>query len=573
MNRATVKIVVRTLVLIALAAGVVFTAAPERVRIATVVTDRQGRAVAGLTLKDFELREDGVVQKLESVEARGEAPRRFAILLDEFHVDAADSARVREAVASFVSTRLRAGDRIVVLKPLDPLTKIQLTDDRDAAQRATTSFEGRNGTYEPRSALEEETMGRAPGLVEASRAQVVLSALRALTAQLGSGQGRSTILLISNGFTQEHRINVRGLPDAGIVGRFANRYEVPIYAFDPRPSGPVDVEASSVIDSLVTETGGAQFRGGELLDDLSRAATELDTGYTLTYTPAHGEDGKFHPVQVSIVRAVLAKAGSAEARSRAGYVSPTPPDLRRSARADRGPILSTRLLHKSPLIDVWSGVTHVDGGSGHVTVTWQPGANTSAPVRIAVKATTVDGKLLFEGFVSPVRLGEAPNPANPDRAEFEAPPGRVEIDMTILGGRGQKLDVDARDIEVPASKDAAPLILPPVIISARSAREFRDVSADPNAAPDPARQFRRTDRLVIRVPAYASGQPVVVTAKLLNRVGQVLHALDAMPATPNGITQFDLQLAPLAPGEYFLQFTVAGQSGPIDQRIPFKITR
>jgi VWFA-related protein len=544
-------------------------AAPEHVRIATVVTDHQGRAVSGLTLKDFELREDGIVQKLDSVEPRSEGPRRFAILLDEFHVDAADSARVREAVTSFVSSRLRAGDELAVVKPLDPLTAIHLTADRDAAQRAIASFEGRDGVYEPRSAIEEETMGRAPVLVEANRAQVVLSALRALTAQLGTGQGRSAILLVSNGFAQARR-NVRGLPDAGVVERFANLHDVPIYAFDPRGPAP-DRAAAPVMDTLVMETGGTVFREGDLSANLSRAAAELDTGYTLTYTPAHGEDGKFHPVQVSVVRAVLAKAG-ADARSRAGYISATPPELRLTARTNRGPILSTRLLHKSPLIDVWSGVTRVDGEYGHVTVTWGPGGRSTAPVRVALKAATSEGKLLFEGFVSPVQLGEPPNPANPDRAEFEAPPGRVEIDMTILGGRGEKLDVDARDLEVPAPKGDVPLILPPVIISTRSAKEFREVSLDANAAPDPAQQFRRTDRLVIRVPAYASGQPVAVTAKLLNRVGQPMHALDPLPATPGGITQFDLLLAPLAPGDYFLVFTVPGPSGPIDKRVPFKIT-
>ena len=545
-------------------------AAPEHVRIATVVTDHQGRSVSGLTLKDFELREDGIVQKLESVEPRGEGPRRFAILLDEFHVDAADSVRVRDAVTAFISTRLRAGDQLVILKPLDPLTAIHLTEERDAAQRAIASFEGRNGAYEPRSALEEETMGRAPALVQASRAQVVLSALRALTAQLGNGQGRSAILLVSNGFTQPQRSNVRGLPDAGVVERYANRYDVPIYAFDPRELAP-DLTAPPVIDTLVTETGGTVFRGSDLSASLSRAAAELDTGYTLTYTPAHGEDGKFHPVHVSVVRAVLAKAG-ADARSRAGYISAMPPELRLTARTDRGPILSTRLLHKSPLIDVWSGITRVDGGYGHITVTWEPGARSAAPVRVAVKATTGEGKLLFEGFVSQVRLGEPPNPANPDRAEFEAPSGRVQIDMTILGGRGEKLDVDARDLEVPAPRGDVPLILPPVIISARSAREFREVSLDANAAPDPAPHYRRTDRLVIRVPAYASGQSVAVTAKLLNRAGQLVHSLEPMPATPGGITQFDLLLAPLAPGDYFLQFTVSSPSGPIDKRVPFKIT-
>jgi hypothetical protein len=49
-----------------------------------------------------------------------------------------------------------------------------------------------------------------------------------------------------------------------------------------------------------------------------------------------------------------------------------------------------------------------------------------------------------------------------------------------------------------------------------------------------------------------------------------MRELDAMPV--DGVTQFDLSLAPLAPGEYSLQFSVAGPSGPVDQRIAFRVT-
>src|SRR5688500_11063693 len=94
---------------------------PDGVRISTTVTDRQGKPVRGLTLKDFELREDGVVQKLVAVEARTAAPRRIAILLDEFHVQPSDSARVRDAVKRFVEQHLRPDDAAIVLRPLDPL--------------------------------------------------------------------------------------------------------------------------------------------------------------------------------------------------------------------------------------------------------------------------------------------------------------------------------------------------------------------------------------------------------------------------------------------------------------------
>jgi len=179
--------------------------------------------------------------------------------------------------------------------------------------------------------------------------------------------------------------------------------------------------------------------------------------------------------------------------------------------------------------------------------------------------------VLFEGMLAPVRIGEASDPLSPDRAEFNAPTGKVQLDMTILGISGEKIDIDARDLEVPSMKGNAPLLLPAIVIATQSAREFRDVVADLNAAPDPSRQFRRTERLVIRVPAYDGGEPMQVTARLLNRLAQPIREIGQIPSD-GGIAQFDLPLAPLAPGEYYLQFTITGPAGPIDQRLSFRIT-
>jgi len=548
-------------------------AAPEGVRISTLVTDRQGKPVPGLALKDFELREDGVLQKLVTVEARRPVPRRLAIILDEFHVQADDSALVRDAVSRFVDQQVRADDSLLVLKPLDPLTTINLNQDRDRARAAIASFEGRKDNFEPRNALEEETMGRAPALVEAGRAQVVLSALRALTLQLGAAPGRAAILVVSEGFSPQRRtFTSRGLPDAGIVERFANRYDVPIYAFDPRASFGEDTGSAVLLGKLVADTGGTLTRGADLAGNLAGAAREIDSGYVLTYQPAHGDDGKYDPVTVKVVRR------EADARTRGGYVSPPSEEMRRAMREALapGPILSTRLLRRSPLVDVWSGVTRMSSSQGRVVVTWEPGrslapAGKMPAARVQLTATTKDGTVLYEGLLAPVRIGEAPDLANADRAEFDAPVGRVQLDMAILGIAGDKLDVDARDIEVPAVKGSAPLMLPAILIATQSAREFRVVSADVNAAPDPSRQFRRTERLVIRVPAYSAGEPMPVSAQLLNRLAQPIRAIDVLPGE-GGITQFDLPLAPLAPGDYYLLFSVHGPSGPVDQRVGFRIT-
>ncbi|MEO6239481.1 MAG: VWA domain-containing protein, partial [Vicinamibacterales bacterium] len=342
---------------------------PDNVRIATVVTDRQGKPIHGLTRKDFELREDGVVQTLLTVEARRPEPRRVAILLDEFHVDTADSARVRDAVTRFMDERLRTDDSLVVLRPLESLTSIRLTTDRADARATIARFDGRLGNLEPRSKLEEDTLGRAPALVEAGRAQVVLSALRALAAQLGAVPGRAAILLVSQGFAQLPRrlSTARGLPDFGIVERFANRYDVPVYAFDPRPAPAATDAAAVMLARLVSETGGTLARGEDMAGSLARAGAEIDGGYTLSYVPSHAEDGRYHPVQVSMVRR------EADARSRGGYVALPSAETRRAmleaaaARAAAPP----RLLRRSPLVQVWSGITRATDTAGRVVVTWK----------------------------------------------------------------------------------------------------------------------------------------------------------------------------------------------------------
>ena len=546
----------------------------ERVRISTFVTDRQGKAVAGLTVKDFEIREDGVVQKIVAVESRQPEPRRLAILLDEFHVDAADSQRIRDAVSHFITAQLRPGDTAVILTPLDPRATIRLTGDREALLARVNTFAGRKGNFEPRTPLEEETMGRAPALVEAGRAQVVLSGLRALAAQLGASPGRSAILLVSEGFTRQpsRRLTVRGLPDPATVERFANRYDVPIYAFAPSGGGSGEAAPITMLGRFVSETGGTLARGGDLAANLVRAGQEIDSGYTVTYEPSRADDGRYHPVRVAVLRR------GTEVRSRSGYVSSPSAEARRALREGpgTGAVLPTRLLRRSPIIEVWSGVTRVMAAEGRVMVTWAPGgplvgAGRSSASRVALKATTRDGKILYEGLLAPVRAGEPFDKLASDRAEFDAPSGRVQLDMTVLGLRGEKLDVDARDVEVPALTGTSPLLLPAILIATQSAREFRAVVADVNAAPGPSRLFRRTEHLVILVPAYAGATPTPVTARLLNRLAQPMRDLATLPGD-GGVSQFELPLAPLAPGEYYLQFTVAGPKGPIDQRIVFRIT-
>jgi hypothetical protein len=169
-------------------------------------------------------------------------------------------------------------------------------------------------------------------------------------------------------------------------------------------------------------------------------------------------------------------------------------------------------------------------------------------------------------------IGEAIAAA--DRAEFDAPMGVVQLDMAILGERGQQLDTDARDFEVPDLKPRRTLLLPPVVLATRSARQFRVATGERDASPDPSREFRRTDRLLIRVPALSgAAERPRVTAQLLNRSGHKMWDLVSIPGDAGtDVSQFDLPLAPLAPGEYILQFTATSDAEPVEQRVSFKVT-
>ena len=87
-------------------------------------------------------------------------------------------------------------------------------------------------------------------------------------------------------------------------------------------------------------------------------------------------------------------------------------------------------------------------------------------------------------------------------------------------------------------------------------------------APSRLREFSRTDRLFVRVPAYAAGGSTPkLTARVLNRAGDPISELPvAAPATPGGDPQIDLALSAFPPGEYILEIKAAGDGAPSESR-------
>ncbi len=591
--------------------------APESrtVRLEAIVTDSKGKPIPNLAPRDFIVLEDGVAQTVESAvltskgaaatvpspvdsprdearAAREPGTRVIALYLDEFHVSAgASTDRVRAAVRRFIDTEIRSSDLVAVMKPMDHLTQIRFTRDRDEARKVAAEFSGRNGDYAPRSAFEEQYVGRAPAAVRAARGQIVMSGLRALASRMGElNGGLSGVVLVSEGFSGGFsRSRERRLPDIETLVRAASRFRVLFYAFDPSAAPVVEAAAASdsgpadasALQSLAQQSGGGTLaQGSDLYEALRHVSRDLDNYYVVTYRSASPNDGRFRAVQISATRR------DASVRARSGYWTPLPIDQRAASTRTYvpPPAVSLRPLRRSPLIESWFGTVVDTDGKRRAIFTWTPAPlppTAKAAARadlVSLKVTTPAGRVLFEGDISPAHTTSVVARRS-DSATFEAPAGRLQFDLTILRADGGKIDTGMMDFDLPEFTTKQVVILQPQFFRASSAREFRELAADAGAAPLPSREFRRTDRLLVRVPTYEpAGRDVQVSAKLINRVGNVLAELTPLTLAGAGeaadlpLNQFDVPLARYAPGEYSLELSAQSEAGVTRQLIRIRIT-
>ena len=75
------------------------------------------------------------------------------------------------------------------------------------------------------------------------------------------------------------------------------------------------------------------------------------------------------------------------------------------------------------------------------------------------------------------------------------------------------------------------------------------------ALPVIEREFRRTDRLLLRVGAQSAGGTPVLTARMLNRDGAEMSVLTVTPAGFGGLSHIDVPLAALPVGDFLIEVT------------------
>ena len=551
----------------------------------------------------------------EQMEAARDDVRLFAIFLDDYHVRLENSMRAREPIARFVEEQLNPKDMAGIMYPLWSINDVLLSRNRKQLAGAIRQFTGRKYDYTPRNIFEERYVHYVSTIeAERIRNQVTLTALKGLIIRLGGlREGRKAIVLISEGFTnalpvqmndqvatcngapcgnqprsrpdaigadsamqsrlesQEFFLQTDLLSDLRMVYELANRYNTAIYAVDPRGLAPFEFDLSTAGQAAVSLTkntamldntmdtlriladetdGRAILNTNDLDGGLKQIVRDSSAYYLLGYTSAVTTDGKFHKINVRVKRPGL------QVRARPGYLALSAVEAERAlAPKKAGPppaiaealgTLAVTAQQRRNLIRSWIGMSPGADGKTKISFVWNPapvvpGVRREAAARVSLLAGGADSVLYYRGKA-----------LAPGRVEFDAPPGPVELEIAVEDASAEVLDRETRKINVP-SLGLGLTLSTPEVFRGRTLPEWQSLAGDARAVPVTEREFRRTDRLLLRVGAQSAGGTPVLTARMLNRDGGEMSALPVAPAGFGGLSHIDVPLSALPVGDFLIE--------------------
>ncbi len=275
------------------AANASFPSQVEMVIVDVVVTDKKGEPVSGLTKDDFVVTEEDTPQPISTFEAvqlpaqasekpaprprvstnldrETHAGRSFVILFDDIHLSLGSAQRAKAAVAQFLKTGVREGDRVslvasgggawwstrmeagrdelmALLKRLEgrfipdsspermsdyEAMRIHIYHDPQVEEVVARRFDSYGVTQRQQQSDDQsqQLAGAGDPFVEAratevyfqsvSRNRITLEILQRVLTSLGAAKGRKSVILVSEGFIYDP--NLDEFKDAVQASRRAN---------------------------------------------------------------------------------------------------------------------------------------------------------------------------------------------------------------------------------------------------------------------------------------------------------------------------------------------------------------
>lgn len=285
------KAVASLLLCVLVASGQTFRSGVEGVNVDVLVLDGS-RPVGGLRAEDFEVRDSGVPQRIDSV-ALEDVPLNVI-----FALDTSESVQGNP----LDNLKIAAIAAIQLLRPVDQAAVVTFDD------YVTLRSDWTRDRVRLSSAIGASKSGGATALHDAAYTALTLRA---------SQLGRTLALIFSDG--EDTASWLRGQAAIDI----ARRNDAVVYGVELRPKGQwspgylldfhsgVQTGASAprtrlrerFLDALASETGGQVLNAGrpeQLHDRFVEIMTEFRTRYLITYSPTGVERSGWHPLQVTL---------------------------------------------------------------------------------------------------------------------------------------------------------------------------------------------------------------------------------------------------------------------------------
>jgi Ca-activated chloride channel homolog len=270
----------------------VFRSTAAAVAVDVAVRNRAGRPVTGLTADDFELLDNGVVQKIDTI-SYGKLPIDVTIALDASHsVTGTMLDRLRRAVSQLMRD-LQKDDRLKLMLFNQRIARIvDFTSDVKTVETAISNVSAGGST-----ALRDAMSVALVSAAEPDRRQLVVfftdgsdssSTTSDDVLMRVAQRTRATLTFVVPGVFARHTIISR-MPGVPSTTTFSGRPG----AYPP------------LLTSLARETGGSVLPVGGQIDlgaAFRRVLGDFRTTYVLYYTPRGVETGGYHTIEVKTAR-------------------------------------------------------------------------------------------------------------------------------------------------------------------------------------------------------------------------------------------------------------------------------
>ena len=262
------------------------------------VVDAAGAPVGGMERDQFEVREDGKVQKLAVFERESSTPLSIVLAIDS-----------SESLTSFHKLEREAGKRFVkaLVRPQDEFDLMEFADN----VREIVPFT--NDARRIDSGLGDLRNGDDTALYEA----IYLASDRLKETSAANGRRRVIVLITDGGNTKKGVVYAQAIEEAQRAGALVySIIVVPISADAGRNTG-----GEHALMQMAADTGGKYFyvQGKEDLEAaFQHVSDDLRTQYLLGYyAPQRGADTSFRSIRVTLTDAGLASKYGL--RYRSGY--------------------------------------------------------------------------------------------------------------------------------------------------------------------------------------------------------------------------------------------------------------